>query len=236
VNRFILSLAASAGLVVLAGTPTVRADDKKLVYADFEEVKDDRPVSSRGGMVELTGYQQSDPNRSTFKGLDGADPPAPELVRINKDDPNRLAKFEYALSAPNSEAGVVLEVHGQPDQGGKPVPDDVTGYKDISFQVFAKGVPKMRVELVSHGQDVEFRAIPPHFTEGYPQVTFKVREGLSTYKIALKAFSQPAWVENRVDPKKILSLLTSVRLVAFCDDCTVNWQGVVAVDNITFEK
>jgi len=148
-------------------------------------VKDDRPVSSRGGMVELTGYQQSDPNRSPFKGLVG---------------------------------------------------DDVTGYKDIPFQVFAKGVPKMRVQLVSHRQDVEFRALPPHYTEGYPQVTFKVQEGLSTYKIALKAFSQPGWVENRVDPKKILSLLTSVRIVAFCDDCTVNWQGVVAVDNITFEK
>ncbi len=235
-NRLIMTAAAAAACLVAARPLAVHADDKKLVYADFEEVKDGRPVSARGGLVELVGYQQSDPNRSTFKGLDGADPPAPELVRIKQDDPNRLAKFDYALSAPNAEAGVSLEVHGQPDQDGKPVADDVAGYKDISMQVFAKGIPRMRVELVSHGHDVEFRAIPPHFTEGYPQMAFKVREGLSTYKLALKAFSQPGWVENRVDPNKILSQLTAVRVTAFCESCTVNWQGTIAVDNIVFEK
>jgi hypothetical protein len=236
VNRFILTGIAAAGLAALAGSVVARADGNKLLYADFEEIKDGRPVSSRGGLVQLLAYQQSDPNKSTFKGLDGADPPAPELVRIKKDDPNRLAKFDYGLSAPNTEAGVSLEVFGNPEKDGKLVPDDISGYKDVSFQAFAKGVPKLRVELVSHGQDIEFRAIPPHFQEGYPQVTFKVREGLSTYKIALKAFSQPGWVDNRVDIKKILSEVTSVRLTAFCEDCTVNWQGTVAVDNITFEK
>ena len=235
-SRLILSAAAAAACLVVARPLALRADDNKLVYADFDEVKDNRPVSARGGLVELVGYQQSDPNKSTFKGLDGADPPAPELVRIKQDDPNRLAKFDYSLSAPNTEAGVSLEIHGLPDKDGKPVAEDVSAYKDLSMQVFAKGIPRMRVELVSHGQDIEFRAIPPHFQEGYPQLTFKVREGLSTYKVALKAFSQPGWVDNRVDPKEILSKLTAVRLTAFCEPCTVGYQGTIAVDNIVFEK
>jgi hypothetical protein len=237
-TRVILTLTMAAGTtcLVVATSPILRAGDDNLVYADFEEVQNGRLVSARGGLIELTAYQESDPNKSTFKGLEGADPPAPEQVRLKKDDPNHLAKFDYALFAPNQHAGAAIEIHGQPDQDGKPVADDVSAYKDVSLQVFATGIQKLRVELISHGQDVEFRALPPNYQEGYPQVTFKVREGLSTYRIALKAFSQPSWVENRVDPKEILKKLTSVSLTAFCEHCTLNYKGVIALDNVVFEK
>lgn len=52
----------------------------------------------------------------------------------------------------------------------------MSGYEDVSVQIFAKGIPKLRIGLVSHG------------------------------------------------------------LTAFCEHCTINWSGVIAVDNIVFEK
>src|ERR1700682_4377619 len=57
-------------------------DSKTLVYADFEKIENDRPVSARGGLIQLFAYQESIVHKSTFKGLEGADPPAPELVHI----------------------------------------------------------------------------------------------------------------------------------------------------------
>jgi hypothetical protein len=71
----------------------------------------------------------------------------------------------------------------------------------------------------------------------YPQMTFKVRSGMNTYKVPLTAFTQPAWVtDRRVDAKDILRKLTSINLTAFCDQCELNKQGMVVVDNIVFEK
>lgn len=68
-------------------------------------------------------------------------------------------------------------------------------------------------------------------------MTFKVRPGLSTYKVPLSAFAQPSWVtDRRVDPKDIFRKLTSINLTAFCDQCQLNQQGMVVVDNVEFEK
>ena len=90
----------------------------KLVYADFETKSDNRPVSSRGGAVQLTSYEESPTLKSTFKGMEGVSPPAPELVRTSKDSPNRAISFDYRLVAPNQWAGVGVEIHGQPDKDG----------------------------------------------------------------------------------------------------------------------
>jgi len=43
---------------------------------------------------------------SALNGVEGLTPPAPELVRVKKGDPNHAAKFDYALASPNSFAGV----------------------------------------------------------------------------------------------------------------------------------
>jgi hypothetical protein len=67
-------------------------------------------------------------------------------------------------------------------------------------------------------------------------MTFKVRPGFNTYQVPLKGFTQPAWASVRVDPKDIFKSLTSINLAAFCDQCQVNRQGMVIVDNIVFEK
>ena len=51
----------------------------------------------------------------------GLEPPAPELVRVKPDDPNRLAKFDLELLTPNQWSGVVLELKGLPDKDGQQV-------------------------------------------------------------------------------------------------------------------
>jgi hypothetical protein len=206
------------------------ADSHTLVYADFEKMENNRPVSARGGLVQLYGYEESRVHKSTFKGLEGAAPPAPELVHIKKGDPNRAMKFDYSLLAPNQWAGVTVEIHGLPDAGGAAVPEDLSGFKTLSLQVYATGVPILRLEAISgeRGRDMGMQ---------YPQMTFKVREGFNTYKVPLDAFRQPAWVtDRRVDPKDIFRKLTSINLTAFCDQCELNRQGMVIVDNMVFEK
>ena len=226
--------AALVTATVIAALPArsqgTAADAKTLMYADFERVENNRPVTTRGGLIQLVAYEESRTHKSTFKGLEGATPPAPELVRIKKDDPNRAMKFDYALMAPNQWAGVSVELHGLPDVDGQPVPEDVSGYKTLSLQVYATGVPILRLETISGERGRDMRMV-------YPQMTFKVRPGMNTYKVPMTAFTQPEWFKDRrVDPKDIFKRLTSINLTAFCEQCDVSRQGMVIVDNVLFEK
>ena len=131
------ALSARQGHQAQDGQPATssqpEADSKTLVYADFERMENNRPVSARGGLIQMFAYEESAVHKSTFKGLDGASPPAPELVRVKKDDPNHAMKFDFSLRAPNQWAGVTVEIHGLPDADGKFVPDDVSGFKNLSM-------------------------------------------------------------------------------------------------------
>ena len=210
--------------------PAAGADLNRLVYADFEKMENNRPVSARGGLIQLFAWEESHVHKSTFKGLAGANPPAPELVRIKKDDPNLAMKFDYALLAPNKWAGVTVEIHGLPDADGRLVPEDVSGFKSLSLEVYATGIQILRLEAIAgeRGKDMAVQ---------YPQMQFKVREGLNTYKVPLTAFTQPAWVtDTRVDAKDIFRKLTSINVIAFCDQCEMKKQGMVIVDNMVFER
>jgi hypothetical protein len=198
----------------------------KLVYADFETIKDNRAVSNRGGLIQLFAYQESPSLQATFKGMAGANPPAPDLVRLRKDDPNRAISFEYTLPAPNQYAGVTVEIHGQADRDGKTVADDVSGYKYLTFQAYATGVQDLRVEIVSKGQGVT--------TNGYPQMVFKVSPGFNTYKIPLKSLAQPSWAQ-RISEKDVMKKLTSVNISAYCDRCK-QVTGTVVLDNLAFQN
>lgn len=229
--------ALAVGLVCSAasGVAAQRTDDAppskpsadKLIYADFEKVEDGKPVSARGGAVSLSKYQESDLQPTTVKGApDGSN--TPELVRIKPDDPNHLAKFEFAFKAPNQWAGAGIEIKGQPDVDGKTPPDDVTGFRKITFQLYAKGAETVRVEAISRGHGVDLPA-------GYPQRIFTVRPGLNTYEVALKALAQPPWVEIKQDSRKILQKLTALTITAYCDGCRPT-EGMLIVDNIAFEK
>jgi hypothetical protein len=223
--------AVEAGPQPLAqsSAPTAQSDGDQLVYADFENAQDKRPLSKRGGVVQLVSYQESTPSR--FKGLEGASPAAPELVRLKPDDPNHAIAFDYELYSPNQYAGVGVEVHGLPDKDGKPEAEDLSGYKFLSMQVFAKGAPgvsNLRVEIMSRGQGI-------NLTGGFPQMTFKVKEGFNTYKIPLGSLQQPTWAATKVSAKDVLKKLTAISLTAFCEQCTP-MHGMVVVDNITFQK
>ena len=206
--------------------PPPSKPSEKLVYADFEHAAG-KAVSTRGGSVTVTSYQESDLQKTTVKGApDGSN--SPELVRIKPDDPNHLAKFDFAFKAPNQWAGAGFEIKGQPDVDGKTPFDDVSGYRKLTFQLYGKGVESVRVEAVSHGHGVDLPA-------GYPQMLIKVRPGLNTYEVALKALAQPPWVDIKVDPKKILQKLTAVSLTAYCEGCRPA-EGMLIVDNVAFEK
>jgi hypothetical protein len=205
------------------------ANADKLLYADFENVQNGRPVSSRNGLVQLTSYEETATRPSRFKGAEGSSPPAPEIVRLKQDDPNRAIAFDYELQSPNQYAGVTVEVHGQADKDGKRVADDVSAYRFLTMQVYATGVSSLRAEFVSRGNGIELAS-------GYPQAAFKITPGLNTYRISLKSIVQPSWSQPRVGAKDVLRKLTAITLTASCDQCASPLKGTVIVDNIAFEK
>ena len=207
---------------------TTAQDADKLVYADFETKRENRPVSSRGGFVQLLSYEEIPTQKSSFKGMEGVNPPAPEVVRTSKDSPNKAISFNYRLEGPNQWAGVGVEVHGQPDKDGKPVADDVSAYKYLTLQVYATGVPSLRVELMSRGQGIQV-------SNGYPQMTFKVTPGFNIYKVPFKSLEQPQWAEPKVATKDVLKKLTAVSVTAYCGPCTPI-GGTVVVDNLVFQN
>jgi hypothetical protein len=214
---------------ILAVAPTAAQAQDKLVYADFEKVENGRPVSARGGFIVLYGYEEDLVRKSTFKGAEGVTPPAPELVRIKPDDPNRAMKFDYSLLAPNKWSGVAVEIHGRPQVEGRLAPDDVSGYKYLSLQVYATGIRILRLEVRNNETGKDTRSV-------FPLMTFEVKPGFNTYRVPLTGFVQPSWADIRVDPKDVFKKLTSINLVAFCDQCEQNKSGMIIVDNVVFEK
>ena len=217
------------GGIALSTVLSAGAADK-LLYADFEKVENGRPVSARGGHIGMFSYEENLVRKATYKGAEGVNPPAPELVRIKPDDPNHAMKFDYSLLAPNQWTGVAVEIHGLPDADGKQQPDDVSGYKYLSLQLYATGIRIVRLETRTNetGKDT--------LTQ-WPMYTVEVKPGLNTYRVPLTGFTQPSWVRDvRIDPKDVFKRLTSIALVVFCDQCDQPKQGMVVVDNIVFEK
>jgi hypothetical protein len=227
-----MKLAGSFMTVLLSlsilATATPLAQDDKFVYADFEKAENGRPVTNAGGLVQIYTAHESTPVK--YKGLANANPGAPELIVLKDAPQNHLASFEYNLVGPNQWANVTLEIQGRPLKDGKPVADDVSGYKQLSLQMYATGVDSLRVEFVSHGQGIKI-------TSGFPQLPIRLKPGLNTYVIPLKGLLQPTWVQagDRVDTKEVLKKLTAISISAYCDRC-IPQQGMVLVDNLVFQK
>jgi hypothetical protein len=205
---------------------TDQSSGNSLVYADFEKTENGRLVSNGGGQIQIYGSQETTPVQ--FKGLANASPGAPDIVRLKPDDPNHLASFEYNLTSPNQWANVTLQIDGHAAKDGKPVADDVSGYKNLSIQLYVTGVDYIRVEFVSHGQGI-------NISNAFPQTSVKIRPGLNTYVIPLKSTSQPSWASDHIDTKEVLKRLTSVSISAFCDQCLPQ-HGMVLIDNLVFQK
>ena len=178
--------------------------------------------------MQLFSYQENATNPSRFKGSTTGDPNAPDVVRLSKDDPNKAIAFDYELRMPNQWAGVTVEVHGQPDKDGKPVADDVSGYKYLTLQLYVTGVTSVTVEFISKGQGIKIES-------GSPQMSFKVSKGFNIYKVALDSLTQPPYVETRVKPKDLLKKLTQVNISVTCNQC-VPTSGTVVIDNLIFQN
>ena len=202
-------------------------ETEKLIYADFETGKDNRPVSSRGGLVMLFSYQERPTVPSRYKGLAGANPAAPEFARPSKESPNKAIAFDFELPGTNQYAGVGVQVHGQPENDGKPVPDDVSGFKYLTLQLYATGVTSITVEFISRGNGIE--------TKGPPQLAFKLTPGFNTYRVPLNSIKQPSWAEPKINPKDLLKKLTSINIVATCNQC-VPVSGTIVIDNLIFQN
>jgi hypothetical protein len=196
------------------------------VYADFQNLQDGRPVSSRGGMTRLNRYSQNPANPPGYRGLEKADPPSPAPARVTADDV--AAAFDYELRIPNEWAGVNIEVFGQPEKDGKLAADDVSAYKFITLRAFAKGAQHIRLELITRGHGANLEA-------GYPTASFRVSPGFNTYKLKLDSFNQPQWAMPLDLKRDVLKKLTSITIGVHCDKCMME-KGTVVVDNIAFEK
>ncbi len=221
-----LLVASVSGPRQLAQSPqTSQPGGDRVVYADFESVQDNRPVSSRGGFIQLISYQESTPSK--MKGAANLNPPAPELVRLKPDDPSHAAAFDYELY-PNQYAGVGIQIGGLPDKDGKPVADDMSAYKYLSMDIYATGVPRLRIEITSRGQGINMNS-------GFPSSVIKLKPGLNTYKLPLNSLEQPSWADIKVNTKDVLKKLTGISLTAFCENCSPT-KGMVVVDNVVFEK
>jgi hypothetical protein len=202
------------------------SDASKLVYADFQNVQNGRPVSARGGKTVLNRYSQNPGTLPEFRGTEKSDPPAPAFARVTATDV--AAAFDYELRIPNEWEGVNMEVFGQPEKDGKLVADDVSGYKFITLRVFAKGAQYIRLELISRGYGTNLEG-------GYPTATFRLSQGFNTYKLKLDSFTQPQWAMPLDLKRDVLKKLTSITVGVFCDKCSIE-KGTVVVDNIGFEK
>jgi hypothetical protein len=232
-NRLIVRRCGGLAVLAVLFAGSVSAQDaskttdpSKLVYADFQNLQNGRPVSSRGGMTRLNRYSQNSANPPGFRGLEKAEPPAPAPARVT--DADTAAAFEYDLRIPNEWAGVNMEIFGQPEKDGKLATDDVSAYKFITIRLFAKGPQYIRLELITrgHGADLE---------SGYPMATFRVSPGFNTYKLKLDSFNQPEWAMPLDLKRDVLKKLTSVVIGVHCDKCIME-KGTVVVDNIAFEK
>jgi hypothetical protein len=164
-----------------------------------------------------------------FKGIAGASPGAPEIVRLPNNETNHLASFEYSLTGPNQWANVTLEIQGKPATNGQTVADDVSGFKNLSMQLYATGIDSVRVEVISHGQGIKLDA-------GFPQMAIKLKPGLNTYLIPLNKLAQPGWQQQKVDSKEVLKKLTAVTISAFCGGQCTPQNGQIVIDNIMFQK
>lgn len=220
-SRILVSLACLLFAPPLYGAAQ-EAD--RLVFADFETLKENRVVSNGGGLVQLFSYEET--NKARFKGAAGTN--APEAVHLKAGDPNRAVAFDFEIPAPNQYAGVGLQVYNAPDREGKPVAVDVSNYKYVTFQFYAKGAENARIEFVSRGQGLSI-------SQGDPQATFKVKPGFNTYQIALKSLLQPQWAQVKVSTKDVLKKLTQVNIAVYCDRCTP-MNGTVVVDNVVFQN
>src|SRR5438105_15308877 len=88
VAALILAAVGAAPAQSLDTAKAAQPDADKLVYADFQNLQNGRPVSERGGLTRLNWYAENMANAPRVRGLENADPPAPAGARLKAGDSN----------------------------------------------------------------------------------------------------------------------------------------------------
>ena len=224
---FAVILIAASSLITVSALAQDKEKDKgkdagsRLVYADFEELKDGRPVSKRGGLVLLSGFEAA--NTVSYTNSDKPWPRLPMVVPAAQNH-SQLVAFNFSIPAGNAWAGVNLEIRGLPDNNGKQVAEDLSMYNYLVVQVVAQGTNTMKAEVFSKDNGI---------SADNHSFQFKLNAGFNTYRLPLKQFTQPKWDNvTRVDLKEVLKKLTGVSFGVQ----EIPSNGQVVIDNVAFEK
>jgi len=195
--------------------PAPTAD--RLVYADFENCTADHLQSSRGGYVFVAGWQKEEKYKPTFD---------PIFVDAGGGFSNRMA-FNFKLFGPQEWTGVGITINGLPEVDGKTQPEDLSGYKELVFDVELAGPPQLKIQLLSQKTDL---SVAPG---NEPFVVLDVKPGFQTYRIPLKKFDtprgSPVW---SADVKKVIKAVTGLQFAVEKQGSA----GHVLIDNVEFRK
>lgn len=205
--------------------PPKQAADGRRVYADFERVENERIVSNNGGIISVEGYQQNNVQPARFSNSEKPYP-RPPLYFMPKGATSMAVAFEFDIRIPNQYAGVFCEIQGAAKQNDKFVAEDMSGYEFLEMQIGGQSVERVTVKIVSRDNGVSATS------DAFPEFVLKLSPGFNTYRLALKKFVQPNWVEDKVKVKDVLRKLTAVQIHSL----TVPSKGAVVVDNVVFVK
>ena len=61
---------------------------------------------------------------------------------------------------------MTVEIHGLPDADGRFVPEDVSGFKSLSMQVYATGIEILRLEAIAGNGQGHGDGIPADEVQG----------------------------------------------------------------------
>jgi hypothetical protein len=189
----------------------------KLVFADFENSTADHVTSSRGGTVTAVGWQAN-----------AAMPATSEPVFLPADGAfsNRMA-FNYKLQAPQQYTGAALQIDGLPQANGNSQPEDLSGYKEMSFDMEADGPHFVRVQLLS--LKTNLTVVPGN--EAFVQID--VKPGFQNYRIPMKKFAIPnSAPPNSAGVKAILKQVTGMQFATN----EAGSSGHIIIDNVIFQK
>ena len=189
----------------------------KLVYADFENSTAEHVSSSRGGIAQPVGWQADDSKAPTVE---------PVFLEPVGSFSKRVA-FNYKLVAGQKYTGVALIINGLPERDGKPQPEDLSGYKEMTFDMEAAGPQRIKVQFLSQKTNL---TVAPGFEPSY---VVEVKPGFETYRISIKKVDTPKDTPpNSASAKSVLQQVSGIQIVT--DE--QGSSGHIIIDNIVFQK
>ena len=177
----------------------------------------------RGGTVSLTSYQESDVHKTTVKGLQGTN--APELFG------SLMTPTIWRSSTSVSWPPTTMPAPASRSRACGRRRQDAARRRHRSRKS-PSALRQGRRDDSHRGDQPRSRRRP---AAGLSPDELKVRPGLNTHEVALKALVQPGWGGGvKVDPKKILQKPTAS--TSACIASSAGPRGMLIVDNVTFEK